>query len=105
MMPSILIEEIVIQLAKVDTNTASAYYLDATIAFLMSISVKMRSSNLAENWIRLKALDYILEWIDTALIKINDNLSTAVAKTKSINRRNFIDRSLRRYTREILTFE
>ena len=68
---SILIDNVVIQLKKVDINTTSADYLDATISFLMSISarIRQRATNVTDNLIKWTAVEYILEWIDSVFIK------------------------------------
>ena len=41
-------------------------------------------------------------WIDLAMVKINANFSTAVAKAKSTERRNFVDLYLRCHAQDIV---
>lgn len=54
--------------------------------------------SIATKSIELNALEHKLEWIDSALMKMTANFSTAVAKAKSNKRKYLVKSSLRRYT-------
>lgn len=83
-------------------NSASTHYLDATVAFLVTASKKISESDVTEKSIRLNAFEYILEWIESAMQKINANFITEVARTRSSERKYLVDSCLRPYVRRIV---
>ena len=98
MKPSILFEKLVTILEGVDINTSSTHSLDATVAFLATVAMKISESKVVEKYVRLNVLEYVLWWIDSAMVKINANFSTAVAKAKSTERKNFVNSYLHSHT-------